>query len=114
MKVSPELLSLFYAAGGRCYLRVAIVHHWLVTQGGGERVLEALASMFPDADIFTLIADPRSIPSRLRSRRITQSFLAVFHGRADFTAIFSPSTPWPWSNWICEAMTWSLPRMRDP
>jgi glycosyltransferase involved in cell wall biosynthesis len=58
-----------------CSLRVAIVHHWLVTQGGGERVLEALASMFPDADIFTLIADPRSIPSSLQSRRITQSFL---------------------------------------
>jgi hypothetical protein len=56
-------------------LRVAIVHHWLVTQGGGERVLEALASMFPDADIFTLIADPRSTPSSLQSHRITQSFL---------------------------------------
>ena len=58
-----------------CNLRVAIVHHWLVTQGGGERVLEALASMFPDADIFTLIADPGSTPSSLRSHRITQSFL---------------------------------------
>ena len=56
-------------------VRVAIVHHWLVTQGGGERVLEALASMFPDADIFTLIADQESIPASLRSRRITQSFL---------------------------------------
>jgi glycosyltransferase involved in cell wall biosynthesis len=56
-------------------VRVAIVHHWLVTQGGGERVLEALASMFPEADIFTLIADPRSIPSSLRDRHITQSFL---------------------------------------
>lgn len=55
---------------------MAIVHHWLVTQGGGERVLEALASMFPGADIFTLIADPELIPSSLRSRRINQSFLA--------------------------------------
>jgi glycosyltransferase involved in cell wall biosynthesis len=57
-------------------LRVAIVHHWLVTQGGGERLLEALASMFPGADIFTLLADPPSIPASLRGRRITQSFLA--------------------------------------
>lgn len=56
-------------------MRVAIVHHWLVTQGGGERVLEALASMFPDADIFTLIADPRFTPSSLQSHRITRSFL---------------------------------------
>ena len=55
---------------------MAIVHHWLVTQGGGERVLEALASMFPGADIFTLLADPPSIPASLRGRCITQSFLA--------------------------------------
>ena len=31
--------------------------------------------MFPDADIFTLIADPESIPPNLKGRRITQSFL---------------------------------------
>jgi glycosyltransferase involved in cell wall biosynthesis len=61
-------------------LRVAIVHHWLVTQGGGERVLETLASMFPDADIFTLLADPKQIPSSLRDRRIQQSFLARIPG----------------------------------
>jgi glycosyltransferase involved in cell wall biosynthesis len=57
-------------------VRVAIVHHWLVTQGGGERVLEALASIFPDADIFTLIAKPELIPISLRNRRIKQSLLA--------------------------------------
>jgi glycosyltransferase involved in cell wall biosynthesis len=57
-------------------VRVAIVHHWLVTQGGGERVLEALASMFPAADIFTLIADAQLIPPSLRNRSIKQSFLA--------------------------------------
>ena len=41
---------------------MAIVHHWLVTQGGGERVLEALASMFPGADIFTLMPTPHLFP----------------------------------------------------
>ena len=61
-------------------MRVAIVHHWLVTQGGGERVLEAIASMFPDADIFTLLADPDSIPTSLKNRRIYQSFLAQVPG----------------------------------
>jgi glycosyltransferase involved in cell wall biosynthesis len=64
------------AAEGRCNLRVAIVHHWLVTQGGGERVLEALALMFPEADIFTLMADPGSVPASLKDRRITESYLA--------------------------------------
>ena len=74
-------------------MRVAIVHHWLVTQGGGERVLETLASMFPDADIFTLTADPKSIPESLRGRHITQSFLGriPWHGR--FHRHFLPLYP---------------------
>jgi glycosyltransferase involved in cell wall biosynthesis len=57
-------------------MRVAIVHHWLVSLGGGERVVEALASMYPEADIFTLVSSPAGIPASLRSHRITQSFLA--------------------------------------
>jgi glycosyltransferase involved in cell wall biosynthesis len=61
-------------SGGKT--RVAIVHHWLVTLGGGERVLEAIASLFPGADIFTLIADPACIPAGLHGHPIRQSFLA--------------------------------------
>ncbi len=61
-------------------MRVAIVHHWLVTQGGGERVLEALASLYPAADIFTLLAVPGRIPASLQHRQITQSFLAWIPG----------------------------------
>lgn len=38
-------------------LRVAIVHYWFVGRGGGERVVEALAEMFPQADLFSLVAD---------------------------------------------------------
>jgi glycosyltransferase involved in cell wall biosynthesis len=56
-------------------VRVAIVHHWFVTRGGGERVAECIASLFPQAEIFTLIADGPGIPDELRSRRIHTSFL---------------------------------------
>jgi glycosyltransferase involved in cell wall biosynthesis len=62
-------------------MRIAIVHHWLVSQGGGERVVEALALMFPEADIFTLVASPKGIPKALQDRSITQSFL----GRLPFS-----------------------------
>ncbi|MCW0053977.1 glycosyl transferase family 1, partial [Burkholderia pseudomallei] len=31
-------------------LRVAIVHDWLVTYAGAERVLEQIVACFPDAD----------------------------------------------------------------
>jgi glycosyltransferase involved in cell wall biosynthesis len=56
-------------------VRVAIVHHWFVTRGGGERVAECIASLFPDAEIFTLLADAPGIPEGLRARRMHTSFL---------------------------------------
>lgn len=56
-------------------MRVAIVHHWFVTRGGGERVAECIASLFPEAEIFTLFADAPGIPEGLRGRRMHTSFL---------------------------------------
>ena len=61
-------------------LRIALVHYWLVRRRGGERVLEVLAEMFPQADIFTLVLDRESLTSALRSRRITSSFLQKVPG----------------------------------
>lgn len=56
-------------------MRVAIVHHWFVTRGGGERVAECIASLFPEAEIFTLLADAPGIPEGLSGRRTHTSFL---------------------------------------
>ena len=61
-------------------LRVAIVHYWFVGNGGGERVVEALAEMFPQADLFSLIADLATMTPRLRSHRLTTSFLQRIPG----------------------------------
>lgn len=36
-------------------LRVAIVHDWLVTRGGAEKVLQAFLRAFPQAHVFTLV-----------------------------------------------------------
>ena len=36
-------------------LRIAIVHEWLETYAGSERVLEQLLACFPDADIFAVV-----------------------------------------------------------
>ena len=36
-------------------LRVALVHDWLVTYTGGERVLEQTLKVFPEADVYTLV-----------------------------------------------------------
>ncbi|MGH9560841.1 MAG: glycosyltransferase [Terracidiphilus sp.] len=56
-------------------MRVAIVHNWYVTTGRGERVAEALASLYPQADLFALVADPACVPRSLTDRRLTTSFL---------------------------------------
>ncbi len=51
-------------------MRVAIVHDWLVTWRGGEKVLEAIASLYPDAPIYTLFCDHSILPESLRGRKI--------------------------------------------
>ena len=61
-------------------LKVAIVHYWFVGNGGGERVTEALADIFPQADLFSLVADRRTITSNLRGHRLTTSFLQHIPG----------------------------------
>lgn len=36
-------------------MKVAIVHDWLITYAGAERVLEQMLKLFPDADLYSLI-----------------------------------------------------------
>lgn len=56
-------------------MRVAVVHHWFVTRGGGERVAECIAALFPQAEIFTLVASPEGLPETLTHRKVHTSFL---------------------------------------
>lgn len=37
-------------------MKVAIVQEWLVTVGGSDKVVKAILDVFPDADIYTLVA----------------------------------------------------------
>jgi glycosyltransferase involved in cell wall biosynthesis len=60
---------------GGSHLRVALVHYWYVKRRGGERVLEVLAEMFPQADLFMLLHDPAALGPPVKGRRITTSFL---------------------------------------
>ncbi|MBI2679857.1 MAG: glycosyltransferase [Candidatus Solibacter usitatus] len=56
-------------------MRAAIIHYWLLNMRGGEKVLEALCRVLPEADIFTLYYDPARVSETIRSRRVTASFL---------------------------------------
>jgi len=55
--------------------RVAIVHYWLVAMRGGERVVEALADLYPDADIFTHVYDRSMLSESLNRHRIETTFI---------------------------------------
>src|ERR1035441_4581659 len=56
-------------------MRTAIVHYWLLNQRGGEKVLDAICRLLPEADIFTLFCDPATLSAEVRRHRITTSFL---------------------------------------
>jgi glycosyltransferase involved in cell wall biosynthesis len=56
-------------------MRTAIVHYWLLNRRGGEKVLDAICRLLPDADIFTLFCNPETLSAEVRRHRITTSFL---------------------------------------
>lgn len=56
-------------------MKVALVHHWLVTMRGGEKVLEEIAGLYPQADIFTLVYNKCGVSDKLRQHRIFTSWL---------------------------------------
>jgi glycosyltransferase involved in cell wall biosynthesis len=61
---APAQLPLPYSG------RVAVVHDWLTGMRGGERVLEGIFALFPEAELFTLLQIPGSV-SPIIERRVT-------------------------------------------
>lgn len=61
-------------------LRVALVHDWLIHMRGGEKVLEAMAEMFPAATIYTLFYDRRFLSPSLQKMKIVSSWLQHLPG----------------------------------
>ncbi|MDP2914114.1 MAG: glycosyltransferase [Candidatus Aminicenantes bacterium] len=56
-------------------IKVALVHDWLTGQRGGEKVLEALAEVFPDAPIYTLFHFAGSQIENIEKKVVGTSFL---------------------------------------
>lgn len=55
--------------------RIAIVHEWLTGMRGGEKCVQALCELFPDATLFTLIHAEGSVSPTIERMRIRTSFL---------------------------------------
>lgn len=62
-------------------MKIAIIHDWLVTYAGAERVLEQLIALYPHADVFSVID---FVPEKQR---------AFLHGKT-VTTTFIQHLPW--------------------
>ncbi len=77
-------------------MRVALVHDYLTEYGGAERVLEALHELWPQAPLYTIVADVSGLgthATRLASWDIRQSgmqYLPLFKKLMSFYRILAP------------------------
>jgi len=55
--------------------RVALVHDFLLDVRGAERVFLELCAMWPEADVFTAVYDPRGTEGRFARRNVHTSYL---------------------------------------
>lgn len=74
-------------------MRVALVHYWLTRMRGGERVLERLIRLYPQADIFTHVYVPDAMSALIRGRPVRTSFINRLPGAARHYQKYLPLMP---------------------
>ena len=75
-------------------MKTALVHDWLIHMRGGEKVLDALAELYPEAKLYTLFFDRKKISPRLARLKIHASFLQYCPGIRFYYRWFLPILPW--------------------
>lgn len=61
-------------------MRIALAHDYLMQSGGAERVIATLHRMFPDAPVFTTIADPAVVAALLPQADVRTSWMQRLPG----------------------------------
>ncbi len=61
-------------------MKVALVHDHLAQDGGAEKVLQVLASMYPDAPIYTLLCEANNVRQNYPGKRIETSIIQRLPG----------------------------------
>lgn len=74
-------------------MKVALVHDHLAQDGGAERVLQALAGMFPEAPIYTLLYDKKVVDKNYKDRRIEASIIQRLPGGVKHYQWYMPFMP---------------------
>jgi glycosyltransferase involved in cell wall biosynthesis len=74
-------------------MKVAIVHYWLVGMRGGEKVIETLCRIYPEADIFTHVYVPDAVSNVIRSHRVITTFINKLPRAPRFYKNYLPLMP---------------------
>ena len=91
-RTALQLDQLIPRASKLTGLRVALCHYWFNSYGGGERVVEAIAEVFPQAHFFSLIAGESQALPGVRGR-LTTSFVDRIPGSSRWHRHFLPLYP---------------------
>ena len=75
-------------------MRVALVHDWLTGMRGGEKVLEVLCELHPDADILTLFHQRGSVSPLIEGHPIHTSWVQRLPFAAKHYRRYLPLFPW--------------------
>jgi glycosyltransferase involved in cell wall biosynthesis len=74
-------------------MKVAIIHYWLVGMRGGEKVIEALCEMYPQADIFTHVYVPHMVSAQIRQHKIIPTFINALPRASKMYRTYLPLMP---------------------
>lgn len=76
--------------------KVALVHDWLVSCGGGERVLKCMHEIWPDAPIYTLVYDEEKAPEWLRDCDVRTTYIQNWPGGKSHHKLLLSFMPKAW------------------
>ena len=90
--------------------RVALVHDWLTGMRGGEKALEVLCELYPDAELLTLVHVTGSVSLPIARHTIRTSVLQHLPAVVGSTATTCRPSPSPSSCSTSTVTTWSSAR----
>lgn len=74
-------------------MKVALIHDHLAQDGGAEKVLKALADLYPEAPIYTLLYDQKNVDKYFKDRKIETSIIQRLPGGVRLYQWYMPLMP---------------------
>ncbi|MFK5986664.1 MAG: glycosyltransferase [Pseudomonadota bacterium] len=57
-------------------MKIAIIHYWLINWRGGEKVIESLLEIYPEADVYTHVYKKSLVEEKLKNINIFTTFIS--------------------------------------